>query len=484
MPGLLTYRTLASASSGNRATGGHAVFWPKPGKKLEENLPPPHTQTKAALVLPLQVPPSFLPSQTQVKQTSKLKNGMDSFTHIMQARMHGDVFNAERRSHLSSGSEHEPSSVCLADMVHDFIEDEPSLLCNCGRVRCSCEVGNANSADVLSCSLDKSKPSRGGDLLEILKGFTSGVSAMENALLTNVIQAMASVKERGIEFCNEGIECISGCFKRAIMKHLRAAGYNAAICKSRWDHAVGFAGGHYEYMDVIEICNSASQRLVIDIQFRAQFEIARPTDQYSALLQEVPAIFVGKSDRLLQILNVMSDAVKISLKKNGMHLPPWRKPEYIKAKWFSPYRRTTNIKGQHIKNCDNIISQDFRWGPKLSTALELQYEKGGARQAVQELIADDLGKHAICPLKTSEGEELQGVPESDNSRCDGDELIIMLADWQPPRVNGRGSSKPGKIAGLASALLEAGLTTLANEHNVMNYENNFALPAKRAVTAA
>jgi hypothetical protein len=34
-----------------------------------------------------------------------------------------------------------------------------------------------------------------------------------------------------------------------------------------------------------------------------------------------------------------ADSARASLKKRGLHLPPWRKPEYMRAKWLSPYER-------------------------------------------------------------------------------------------------------------------------------------------------
>lgn len=81
------------------------------------------------------------------------------------------------------------------------------------------------------------------------------------------------------------------------------------------------------------------ERLIIDIDFRAEFEIARSTKSYKAILQTLPHIFVGKADRLQKIINVVSDAAKQSLKKKGMPLPPWRRADYVKAKWLSPCNR-------------------------------------------------------------------------------------------------------------------------------------------------
>lgn len=37
---------------------------------------------------------------------------------------------------------------------------------------------------------------------------------------------------------------------------------------------------------------------------------------------------------------IVSDAAKQSLKKNGMPFPPWRRADYVKSKWLSPYTRT------------------------------------------------------------------------------------------------------------------------------------------------
>uniref|UniRef100_A0A0C9RL14 TSA: Wollemia nobilis Ref_Wollemi_Transcript_12915_1145 transcribed RNA sequence n=1 Tax=Wollemia nobilis TaxID=56998 RepID=A0A0C9RL14_9CONI len=35
----------------------------------------------------------------------------------------------------------------------------------------------------------------------------------------------------------------------------------------------------------------------------------------------------------------MVEAAKFSLKQNAMPLPPWRALGYLRAKWFSPYKR-------------------------------------------------------------------------------------------------------------------------------------------------
>jgi len=81
------------------------------------------------------------------------------------------------------------------------------------------------------------------------------------------------------------------------------------------------------------------ERLIIDIDFRSEFEVARSTKTYKSILQILPQIFVGKSDRLSKIICILSEAAKQSLKKKGMPIPPWRKADYVQAKWLSPPTR-------------------------------------------------------------------------------------------------------------------------------------------------
>jgi hypothetical protein len=81
---------------------------------------------------------------------------------------------------------------------------------------------------------------------------------------------------------------------------------------------------------------AAETRLVVEVDFRSEFEVARSTKAYRAALQALPPLFVGTPDRLGQIVAVVAEAARQSLRKKGLHVPPWRKPEYMRAKWLSP----------------------------------------------------------------------------------------------------------------------------------------------------
>ncbi|KAG6543837.1 hypothetical protein Mapa_014677 [Marchantia paleacea] len=276
----------------------------------------------------------------------------------------------------SSGSAHEINSVCLAEMVHGFLEDEAEFG-PCGRARCNCESGTCGDSPLSPDDDDDSiPPILAGELSDALRGLVSCTSDLETHILAAVTATVRAVSDEA--------EFISGekSSYRLVMSRLRAAGYNAAICKSRWEHTGGVPGGDYEYIDVVsEAFGAKAERLIVDLDFRTQFEIARPSAHYKAMLQVVPIIFVGKADRLLQVLNVMCDATRRSVKKKGMPLPPWRKPEYIKAKWFSLYKRTTNASSSTSSSSSKdgdvggVILRGPGWDPRFTTELETKFNR-------------------------------------------------------------------------------------------------------------
>ena len=101
--------------------------------------------------------------------------------------------------------------------------------------------------------------------------------------------------------------------------------------------AKSVCAGEHEYIDAV--VGKEELRLIVEVDFRSQFELARSTKAYRAALQTLPPLFVGTPDRLGQIVAVVAEAARQSLKKKGLHFPPWRKPEYMRAKWLSPHVR-------------------------------------------------------------------------------------------------------------------------------------------------
>ncbi|KFK39579.1 hypothetical protein AALP_AA3G262600 [Arabis alpina] len=226
-------------------------------------------------------------------------------------------------------TEFEPSSVCLAKMVQNFIEENNDKQAKCGRNRCNCFNGNNDTSSDDELDLfDGGSPC---DASDHLKSLIPCTTVAERNLLADAAKIVEKNNKSGKRKDD---------MKKIVNEGLLSLNYNSSICKSKWDKSPSFPAGEYEYIDVI----IGEERLLIDVDFRSEFDIARQTSGYKALLQSLPFIFVGKSDRLSQIVYLISEAAKQSLKKKGMHLPPWRKAEYMRSKWLSSYIRASSGK--------------------------------------------------------------------------------------------------------------------------------------------
>ncbi|KAL8224922.1 hypothetical protein R6Q57_017479 [Mikania cordata] len=234
--------------------------------------------------------------------------------------------------------EFEPSSVCLDKMVQNFIEESNEkhyaagttkcsrhnhCQCNCVNGNCYCSTdGSEDDSDSFNCFGNSNN-------CDPLKSLVICETVSERNLLADVAKIVDKNK------ISKNKDEIS---RKIVADGLLATGYTVSICKSRWEKTATYPAGEHEYIDaVIE-----GDRLIIDIDFRSEFEIARSTKSYKAILQMLPHIFVGKPDRLQKIINIVSDAAKQSLKKKGMPLPPWRRADYVKAKWISPCNPDNN----------------------------------------------------------------------------------------------------------------------------------------------
>ncbi|XP_042014117.1 uncharacterized protein LOC121762337 isoform X2 [Salvia splendens] len=232
---------------------------------------------------------------------------------------------AEPLTNKDGLEEFEPSSVCLAKMVQNFMEENnEKQQQRCGRKRCICLNGNCTDSSDDEPDLFNSSSSHACDTL---KSLVPCICVSERNLLADTAKIVErhKINKRKDAFC-----------RKLVADDLTALGYDASICKSKWEKSPSFLAGEYEYVDVL----IGGERLIIDIDFKSEFAIARPTKAYKLVLQALPSIFIGKPDRLEKIIGIVSDAAKQSLKKKGMPVPPWRKADYIKSKWLSPFTRT------------------------------------------------------------------------------------------------------------------------------------------------
>ncbi|RWW65599.1 hypothetical protein BHE74_00027092 [Ensete ventricosum] len=295
-----------------------------------------------------------------------------------------------REKEREDGGDIEPSSVCLDRMVIGFIEGgyhekQPRGRCNCfnanfddssddddfdardgdasGSAASPSDVAEAIKVGKLFL-LEKSIFWRPGLELKCISRLEQSLVLCASVVERNLLADASKILEKAKNSKNKG-EC-----RRMVADGLRFLGYDAAICKSRWDKNPSFPAGtlahlrpqwstfftsvshrptpltyrllaragEYEYIDVVIM--DGGDRFLVDVDYRSEFEVARPTKSFRGVLQHLPQVFVGRSDRLQQIVALASEAARQSLKKKGLHVPPWRRPEYMMAKWLSPCQRT------------------------------------------------------------------------------------------------------------------------------------------------
>nr|GMC67913.1 uncharacterized protein LOC109193319 [Ipomoea batatas] len=166
----------------------------------------------------------------------------------------------------------------------------------------------------------------------ILQEIVESRNGVESRVVERVLKHMRDKME-----CDEK-SCGGGGLKKWLVKRLRMDGFSASLCHSSWPTTLSCPGGAYEYIEVVV---EAKQRVIIDIDFKSQFEVARPTASYKRLLHILPQIFVGEEDKLRRTLSILCSEAKCSLTQNGLHIPPWRTATYMHSKWLSSTDRDT-----------------------------------------------------------------------------------------------------------------------------------------------
>ncbi|KAE8662372.1 cycloartenol synthase 2-like [Hibiscus syriacus] len=251
----------------------------------------------------------------------RIKRVTDPLDDRVKARLVSFSFESSGSEHSSAAVDVEDDSPCLSELVHGFLEDDHDAVEQAGynsdsdRVDSSFDIKDSFRIIIKSTSLSNTDPFR-------------------NLLMAHVLRAMEMLSF---------FKTDKAIFRRNVMAYLRQVGHNAAICKTKWSSSGGLTAGNYEFLDVVQSASPTCQtRYFVDLDFASEFEIARPTIEYSRLLQHLPRVFVGKDEELKRIVKVMSDSVKKSLKSKELTLPPWRKNRYMRNKWFGPYNRATN----------------------------------------------------------------------------------------------------------------------------------------------
>ncbi|XP_017981157.1 PREDICTED: uncharacterized protein LOC18592544 isoform X2 [Theobroma cacao] len=148
--------------------------------------------------------------------------------------------------------------------------------------------------------------------------------------------------------------------KKLVVMKLRNDGYEASLCKTSWVCTPSHHKGGYEYIDVMVVENGRPKRVIADMEFRSQFELARPTVTYEEMINDLPLIFVGTEEKLNMIIPLLCSAAKRSLKENGLHVPPWRKPAYMQSKWLSKNCKKVSVSPEDIDLVEDHKTEENR----------------------------------------------------------------------------------------------------------------------------
>ncbi|KAF5742279.1 hypothetical protein HS088_TW09G00323 [Tripterygium wilfordii] len=147
--------------------------------------------------------------------------------------------------------------------------------------------------------------------------------------------------------CGCGRPMVGGCrncLMREVSGRLQNSGFNSAICRSKWRNSPDMPSGEHTFIDVMDnsnINNRGGVRVIIELNFRAEFEMARASEDYNGLVRQLPEVFAGKIERLNNVIKILCLGAKKCMKEKKIHMGPWRKHRYMQAKWLRTCERIT-----------------------------------------------------------------------------------------------------------------------------------------------
>ncbi|TVU36304.1 hypothetical protein EJB05_18234, partial [Eragrostis curvula] len=198
-------------------------------------------------------------------------------------------------------------------------------------------TGSSSSSDEAMFEMDFEPPSSAAEAISMHHQATCHIL---QAVLGPATEVEMEIHERAMKHVREiGEERERSSLKKRLMMRLRKDGYDASLCMSSWAATSEHPGGDYEYIDVVVAEDAGAgaattSRLVVDIDFRSQFEVARPAPWYAHLCSQLPPVFVGQRTKLRKAVTLLCAAAQRSLRESGLQVPPWRRSSYMHAKWL------------------------------------------------------------------------------------------------------------------------------------------------------
>eukprot|EP00475_Leptophrys_vorax_P036065 TRINITY_DN6027_c0_g1_i2.p1 TRINITY_DN6027_c0_g1~~TRINITY_DN6027_c0_g1_i2.p1 ORF type:complete len:359 (-),score=15.05 TRINITY_DN6027_c0_g1_i2:243-1199(-) len=175
-----------------------------------------------------------------------------------------------------------------------------------------------------------------------------------------------------------------------------------------------------------------AQRVVVDVAFRQQFEVARPTPRYAELLAQLPTVFVGVRQRLRPLVTAMATALNLSLQTSGMDVAPWRRVKYLTSKWFP----TTDAGAAIPESRTAILPAVNLSSPDLASEVMNNTSNGHSNVSIT------VQGSPVVDMKAS------GVAAQPDAAAFGEPSGSAFPDWTPPvaGVKHRQSVKQGSLS--------------------------------------
>ncbi|XP_015068140.1 uncharacterized protein LOC107012739 [Solanum pennellii] len=251
----------------------------------------------------------------------------------------------------------DPASINISDTIFGFLDNE-----SLESIRLDFCDDNENNDDEDE-EKDESDNVEDNQFWEtqhqLLQGILYRTTSLESQIRSITKEA---IKEGNEIICSCRRTLDDGC-KTCLMKEvcsrLQIAGFNSAICKSKWKNSLDIPSGEHTFIDVIDLSNpkKGEVRVIIELNFRAEFEMARGCEEYNRLVKNLPEVFIGKIERLLSLIKILCAAAKKCMKDKKMHIGPWRKQKYMQAKWLKTRERVEAAKLTYSSSMDEYSSR-------------------------------------------------------------------------------------------------------------------------------
>ncbi|PHU26495.1 hypothetical protein BC332_04827 [Capsicum chinense] len=180
--------------------------------------------------------------------------------------------------------------------------------------------------------------------------------------LESKIRSIAKETVKGAKQSENGCSCrkmvdngCRNCMMKEVCSRLQNAGFNSAICKSKWKSSADIPSGEHTFIDVVDHSSTRSKgevRIIVELNFRGEFELAKASEEYNRLVKFLPEVFVGKIERLISLTKILCNAAKKCMKEKKIHVAPWRKQKYMQAKWLKTIERTAENNKPQLSNAE------------------------------------------------------------------------------------------------------------------------------------